>query len=199
MKAAMKASVMNVEENMMWFKIRVVGAIQSWCVTISTGFYPFLGHIFQGCDNCSCSLRAVQTGIFFCCHYVAKYRQYFHQDLNWRNFWGACHLCSLVFSPKQNDVVLIHILLPSLISKVQRTAYQDLNQGSFSGLWPLFIESPCCNKQLWSWCFSFIVLVSQLQKSSSPGLEPTTDFCGCCTCLCNLTAKTNGFGLGAVR
>jgi hypothetical protein len=41
-------------------------------------------------------------------------------------------------------------------------------------------------------------VVSELQKPSSPELEPRTDFHGCDLCSCNLLAETNNFGLGAV-
>lgn len=41
-------------------------------------------------------------------------------------------------------------------------------------------------------------LVTKLQKSFLPGLEPRTDFCGCCLCSYNLPTKTNNFGLGII-
>jgi hypothetical protein len=41
-------------------------------------------------------------------------------------------------------------------------------------------------------------LVTELQKPSSPGLEPRTDFRGYGLCSCNLLAETNNSGLGTV-
>jgi hypothetical protein len=41
-------------------------------------------------------------------------------------------------------------------------------------------------------------LVSEIQKTSSLGIEPRTVFHGCCLCFCNLPFEINEFGLGTV-
>jgi hypothetical protein len=43
-----------------------------------------------------------------------------------------------------------------------------------------------------------ILLVSELQKTSSSGLEPRAVFVGCGRCYCNLLVETNNFGLGDI-
>jgi hypothetical protein len=45
--------------------------------------------------------------------------------------------------------------------------------------------------------YTVLLSVFELQKSSSPGLKPRTDFQGCGLCFFNLS-ETNYFGLGAI-
>jgi hypothetical protein len=69
-----------------------------------------------------------------------------------------------------------------------------------SRVWAKASRNFICNKTS-NFGFSAVLLscfVSELQKPSSPRLEPRTDFRGCDLCSCNLVAKANNFDLGAV-
>jgi hypothetical protein len=79
---------------------------------------------------------------------------HFHQNSNSGQFFRIRDLCSFSLLGETNNFGLVPVLLPSLVSKVQKT--------------------------------------------SSPGLEPTIVFPDCDLCFCNLLIETNNFGLGAV-
>jgi hypothetical protein len=62
----------------------------------------------------------------------------------------------------------------------------------------LFLKSPLRNKQVWSWRLLLACLVSELQRTSSSGIELRTAFRGCGLRSCNLLFEAKNFSLGAV-
>jgi hypothetical protein len=105
---------------------------------------------------------------------------------------------NVISSPNYATLVLAPLCYCAYFPIYRNHLYRDSNPGVFRGChlcscYLLFVTNNAGISAVLLSC-----LGSELQKTSSSGLEPRTVFRGCGLCFCNLLFVTNNFGLGTV-
>jgi hypothetical protein len=79
-----------------------------------------------------------------------------------RTAFQVCDLSSCNLLTETNNFVLCAVLLLCLVSELQKPSSLGITSRTvFLGLWHLFLQSPCRNKQLWSLRCTSIMLSFQ--------------------------------------
>jgi hypothetical protein len=105
--------------------------------------------------------------------------------------------CSLVF--EERSVCLIGVLLPPLISKVQKISSPALEtRTGFSWLRVLFVLPSGRNEHFCPWHLSCIVLSFQAAHVVFIQIRTQYILRGCGLCACVLLFETRNVGLGAL-
>jgi hypothetical protein len=64
--------------------------------------------------------------VFFYHHYLPKYRKYLYWNSNSEQVFWVCDLCSFSLLAETSNAGIIYVLLPSLVTKVQKTSSPGL-------------------------------------------------------------------------